>query len=279
MSNPISDPLVENAIVDDLTHVVKLESTPEGVATVTINRPAKRNALDTMGIEGLTEAFETLHGADHVRVVFLTGAGGEFCAGLDLRWMAGAADLPESDNREDAMTLARMLKALHDIPALTVAVVEGVALGAGAGLVAACDMALAVRGASIGFPEVRLGLIPAIVAPFAVNAVGPRAAKVLFATGRRIDADEARRIGLVDEVFDDSAAMAEAQARIATEQAACAPAAVGEAKRLAWEVWGRPIDHHLMEEDARRLARSRAGEEGREGVQAFLARRKPDWAR
>ena len=278
MTNPIADPLVENVIVDDVASVVKLESTPEGVATVTISRPAKRNALDLLSIEGLTEAFETLQGADHVRVVFLKGAGGNFCAGGDVLWTAASTELSESENREDAMTLAKMFKALADIPAVTVALVEGAAMGAGGGLIAACDLAVAVQGARIAFPEARLGITASVIAPYVVGAIGPRAAKALFVTAREIDADRALALGLVQEVAADVAALVAAEARIVSEVMACAPGAIADVKRLVWDVWARPLDHGLMEETARHLAHRRVSEEGREGVDAFIHRRKPDWA-
>ena len=226
MTNPIADPLVENVIVDDVASVVRLESTPEGVATVTINRPARRNAFNALVIEGLTEVFETLKGADHVRVVFLRGAGGVFSAGGDLEWMAAAVDLTEEDNREDARTVAVMLKALADIPAVTVALVEGSAFGGGAGLVAACDVAIAIRETKFAFSEVRLGLIPAMIAPYVVGAIGPGAARALFVTGRSFDATEALRLGLVHELVEDAAGLEAAQARIVEDVRLVAPAPV-----------------------------------------------------
>jgi methylglutaconyl-CoA hydratase len=278
MANPISDPLVENVIVDDVASVVKLESTPEGVAFVTINRPAKRNAFDGLTIEALTEAFETLQGADHVRVVFLRGAGGDFSAGGDLNWMAAAVELTEADNREDAMSVAVMLKALADIPAVTIALVEGACFGGGAGLVAACDYAVATDDARFGFSEVKLGLIPAMIAPYVVNVIGPSNARALFVTGRTFDARHAKSMGLVHEVVQDEPALAQAQERLTGEIMAAAPGAVAQARKLVWDVWGRPIDHELMRETAHRLAHQRVGEEAREGVTAFLQKRRPDWA-
>lgn len=279
MSNPISDPLVENVVVDDIASVVKLESTLEGVATVTMNRPRQRNAFDTLMIEGLTEAFRTLQSAEHIRVVFLTGAGGNFCAGGDLQWMAQATELTESDNRADAMTAAQMVKALADIPAITVALVEGAAFGGGAGLIAACDVALAAKDAQFAFSEVKLGLTPAIISPFVVDAIGPSAARALFVTGRAFDAEHALRIGLLHEVVADAAGMGEAKARLVAQAMAAAPGAVADARKLVSDVWGRPIDHGLMEETAKRLAHRRVSDEGKEGVEAFLKRRKPSWAR
>jgi methylglutaconyl-CoA hydratase len=279
MPNPISDPLVENVIVDDISSVVKLESTLSGVATVSLNRPERRNAFDTLMIEGLTEVFRTLKAQDHIRIVFVRGEGGDFCAGGDVEWMAQAAELTESDNRADAMTAAHMFKALSEIEAVTVALVEGAAFGGGTGFVAACDYAVAVKGAQFAFAEVRLGLTPAVISPYVVNAIGPRAARALFVTGRTFDAEHALSIGLVHEVVDDAAALQHTKARLAGEAMAAAPGAVADARRLVWDVWGRPNDHALMEETSKRLAHRRVSEEGKEGVEAFLKRRKPSWAR
>ena len=279
MTNPISDPLTPNVIVDDIASVVKLDSTPEGVATVTLNRPARRNAFDALTIEGLTEVFETLHGADHVRLVFVRGAGPAFGAGGDFDWTKQALQMTEDDNRADAMTLAHMFERLRDIPAMTVALVHGAAFGGGAGLVAACDYAIAVKDARFAFSEVKVGLTPSVVAPYIVEAIGPRNAKALFATGRAFDAAEAQRIGLVNEVVADAAALDAAAERLTVEMLAAGPEASAEALRLVDEVSGRPIDHGLMEEMARSLARRRVSDEAREGIAAFQAKRKPSWAK
>jgi len=257
------------------TPSVQLAVSDAGVATVLLNRPDKRNAFNAAVVAGLHRTFETLHGADHVRAVFLRGLGGTFSAGADLDWMRAQAEATEADNRADALALARMLKALHDVPALTVALVEGAAMGGGAGLVAACDMAAAAPDAQFAFSEVRLGLTPATISPYVVQAVGPRRARALFATGRRLGAEAALRFGLVDEIAPDLDVV---QERIAAEMTACAPGAVGEAKRLVDLVHGAKIDRGLLDETARRIAHARAGAEGREGVRAFLERRKPSWA-
>lgn len=272
----IAQPIVQLGVEPD-GHVV-LDVSPSGVAVVLLNRPERKNAFDAAVIRALTEAFRTLHAADTVRVVFLRGAGGTFSAGADLDWMRAAADASEDDNREDAMNLAVMLKALHDVPALTVAVVEGAAYGGGAGLVAACDMALASETASFAFSEVKLGLTPATISPYVVQAIGPRAARGLFATGRTLGAAEAHRLGLVTEVFSGAAELDAAQERLATLMTAAAPGAVADAKRLVDDVAGREIDHRLMAETARRIAHRRTTPEGREGVRAFLERRRPSWA-
>ncbi|MBP7815000.1 MAG: enoyl-CoA hydratase/isomerase family protein [Phenylobacterium sp.] len=276
MTNPIADPLVEVPDTDVDQSLVRIEATVEGVAMVTINRPERRNAFDARLIAALNEAFETLQGAEGVRVVFLRGAGGIFSAGADLDWMREAADRTESDNREDAYAMARMLKSLWDLPALTVALVEGGAYGGGAGLAATCDIAVATADAKFSFSEVRLGLIAATISPYVVGAVGPRTARALFATGSVFDAAYAEKVGLITEVVADTAALDGACARIAGEMMACAPIAVADSKKLVEDVAYRPIAD-MMEETAKRIARTRVSPEGQEGVRAFLDKRKPSW--
>ena len=276
--NAISHPLLADPAPDADDRLVRIESTPDGVVFVTINRPAKRNAFDAATIAALYEAFETLHGADHVRVVFVRGAGGTFSAGADLEWMRDAADWSESDNRDDAMGLAKMLKALHDVPALTVALVEGAAMGGGAGIVAACDMAVAVKGTKFAFSEVKLGLIPATIAPYVIEAVGARTARALFMTADLFDADAARSFGLIGHVLPDAAAIGPFVSEFVRGLKACAPGAMGDAKRLVHDVAHHRVDHGLMEDTARRIAHARVSAEGQEGVRAFLDKRKPNWA-
>lgn len=257
---------------------VLLDATRAGVAVITLNRPKQRNAFGPELIIALSDIFETLHGADHVRAVFLRGAGGAFCAGADLSWMAESADWLEDDNREDAMRLAIMLKRLHDLPQLTVALVEGSAFGGGAGLVAACDYAIALEDARFAFSEVKLGLTPATISPYVVRAIGPRNARQLFATGRVFSAVEAQRYGLVQEVVAHADDFRDRIQALAETMAGCAPEAVHDAKRLADEVYDRPLDHGLLEFTATAIARRRTSTEGREGVAAFLNKRKPTWA-
>lgn len=276
--NAIAHPLLAGAAPDADERLVRIDSTPDGVVFVTINRPQKKNAFDAATVAALYEAFETLQGADHVRVVFIRGAGGTFCAGADLAWMRDAADWSEGDNRTDAMGLAKMLKALHDVPALTVALVEGAAMGGGAGIVAACDMAVAVKGAKFAFSEVKLGLIPATIAPYVIEAVGPRTARALFATAELFDAGKAREFGLVSQVLASADDIDGFVQTLSDAMKACAPGAVGEAKRLVNDLAGRHIDHGMMEDTARRIARARVSPEGQDGVRAFLDKRKPGWA-
>ena len=276
-NNAIADGLLDIPAPDAESSTVLIDSTVGGAVTVTINRPGRRNAFDSEPIAALHEACETLHGQDHVRGVFVRGAGGTFSAGADLDWMRRAVDWSESDNRDDAMMLAKMLKALHDVPALPVALVEGAAMGGGAGLVAACDMAVAVEDAKFAFSEAKLGLTPATISPYVVEAVGPRRARALFATARTFDATEAQVFGLVDEVVD-AGGLDAVRDRIAADITACAPGAVADAKALVNHVHGHRLNHDLLDDTARRIAARRVSPEGQEGVHAFLERRKPGWA-
>ncbi len=275
--NAISHPLLADAAPDADDSLVQIDSTTEGVVFVTVNRPDRRNAFDGPTIAALREAFETLHGADNVRLVFVRGAGGTFSAGADLAWMRDAIDWSEGDNRDDALGLARMLKALHDVPALTCAIVEGAAMGGGAGIVAACDMAVAVEGARFAFSEVKLGLIPATIAPYVVEAIGARRARQLFLSANIFDADYAAHAGLIDMVLPEGS-VDEFISMLTDSITANAPGAMGDAKRLVNDVVGHRIDHGLMEDTAKRIARARVSPEGQEGVGAFLEKRKPRWA-
>jgi methylglutaconyl-CoA hydratase len=278
MPNPIADPFVEVPDTDATSDLVTLEATPEGAVTVTMNRPAKKNAFNAELIGALRETFETLRDQDALRVVFVQGAGGTFSAGADLEWMRDAVDFTEEDNRDDAMWMAVMLKHLFDIPALTVALVEGGAFGGGVGLAAACDMAIAVKGARFAFSEVKLGLVAATISPYVVAAIGPRRARRLFSTGEVFDADQALSFGLVDEVVADAEALVAAKQKIIEQMLACAPGAVEASKQLVAHIIGRHIDQALMEHTAKLIAARRVSDEGQAGVRAFLEGAKAPWA-
>jgi methylglutaconyl-CoA hydratase len=232
---------------------VLLEVSPEGIAVVTLNRPDKRNAFDELMIANLAEHFETLKGAEHVRAVFIRGAGETFCAGAD------------------------MLRHLNELPQLTVALAHGAAMGGGAGLLAACDVAVAVKNTKIRFSEVRLGLTPATIAPFVVEAVGPRWAKALFASGEGFDAAYAEKIGLVQYTVETEAELLDMMEHLSDLALAAAPGAVADAKALVRFVTGHKIDDSLSKETAKRIAARRASAEGKEGLAAFLEKRKPEW--
>ncbi len=257
---------------------VLLNVTSEGVAVITLNRPEKHNAFNADVISALSDIIETLRAnPGKARVVFLRGAGASFSAGADLEWMKAAADWTHSDNMDDALGLARMLHRLHDLPQLTVALVHGAAMGGGAGLVAACDMAVAAKDAKFRFSEVRLGLTPATISPYVVRAIGARQARALFATGEGFDGTEAHRIGLVTRLVESVDDLDDAAEEIAKLAFATAPGAVADAKKLVDLVDGHEINDGLGRQTARLIADRRSSEEGREGLAAFLEKRRPSW--
>jgi methylglutaconyl-CoA hydratase len=233
------------------------------ILRVTLAKPERRNAFDAALIAELHEAFSDIGEA---RVVVLAGDGPSFCAGADVEWQRASIDLTYEENVEDALRLYRMMAAVDSCPAPVVARVQGFALGGGSGLVACADIVVAARDATFGFTEVRLGIIPAVISPFVLAKIGA-AARRYFLTGERFDADTALRIGLVEEVATDLDAAVD---RILTELLSAGPEAVREAKQLIRE---RPIG----EETAQIAARLRAGDEGQEGLRAFLDRREPGW--
>ncbi|GIX29397.1 MAG: methylglutaconyl-CoA hydratase [Burkholderiales bacterium] len=255
---------------------ILLDIDKRGVATLRLNRPEVHNAFDDALIAQLGDALHHLEQDQAVRVVVLAAEGPSFCAGADLQWMRRVAGYTEAQNVEDALKLARVLRRLDALPRPTVARVQGSAFGGGVGLIACCDLAVAARGAQFALSEVRLGLIPATVAPYVVAALGPRQARRYFTTGERFDAETARRLGLVHEVAD-TPALDQAVEGLVAALLQGAPGAQGAAKRLVADVAGRGLDEALLLETARRIAAARASAEGREGMAAFLEKRAPRW--
>ena len=247
------------------------------VATVTLNRPEVRNAFDAATIAALHTAFVELGLDAQVRVVVLAAQGAAFCAGADLRYMQQLAGFSEAQNRDDALQLARMLRAVAECPKPVIARVQGDAFAGGFGLVAACDLAVAVASARFCLSEVKLGLIPATIMPHVLRAIGPRAAQRYTLTAEVLDAATAQRIGLVHEVAADAEAL-DAQVRAWTQALrAASPQALAAAKRLLAEVAHHPLSEALLADTAERIAQARASSDGREGIAAFLEKRKPSW--
>jgi len=252
------------------------EQRPGGVAWLTLNRPEIHNAFDDQQIAELTAAFRELAQDDAVRVVVLTGAGRSFSAGADLNWMRRTSTYGEDENLRDANALAALMKALYELPQPTVARVNGAALGGGTGLVACCDVVLAGENALFGTTEVRLGIVPAVIGPYVVAAIGARQARRLMLTGERITAHEAARIGLVHEVVPAEQLDAAVE-RVVSQLLKGGPGAIAAAKRLVQDLANRPIDQDLIDGTARRIATLRTTSEAREGLGAFLEKRKPGW--
>ena len=246
------------------------------VATIWMNRPEVFNAFNEQLIADLTDACRMLDMDPAVRVVVLAGRGKHFSAGADLNWMRRAAEGSETDNLEDARRFARMLQALSGLSKPTIARIQGAALGGGTGLAAACDMAVASEDAVFSTSEVKFGIIPAVISPYVLRAIGPRQALRFFQTAERISASRALALGLVSEVTPVDALDAGVAALIEPLLAG-APSAQKAAKDLIEAIKGRPIDEDTLEETARRIARQRATSEGRDGVAAFLDKRPPAW--
>jgi methylglutaconyl-CoA hydratase len=235
------------------------------VLRVTLARPDSRNAFDAALIAELSEAFVDVGTA---RAVVLSGEGPSFCAGADVAWMRASVDLDREANVADANALRRMLEAIDGCPAPVVAVVHGHALGGGVGLVAVADIVLSDPGTVFAFSEVKLGIVPAVISPFALRKIGQSAGRRYFVTGERFDAETALRMGLVHEVTSDRDA---ALARVLTELRTAGPRAARHAKRLV-------LDRPDGPETARLIAERRTSDEGQEGLRAFLERRPPAWA-
>jgi methylglutaconyl-CoA hydratase len=253
-----------------------LERRADGVIRLTLNRPAIHNAFDDRQIAELSEAFAGLATDASVRAVVLTGAGRSFSAGADLNWMRRTSTYGEAENLRDANALAALMKALYELPQPTVARVNGAALGGGTGLVACCDIVVAGEDAVFGTTEVRLGIIPAVIGPYVLAAIGARHARRLMLTGERITAREAARIGLVHEVVPADGLDAAVE-KVVADLLKGGPRALAAAKRLVHDLAGRPIDQDLIDDTARRIAALRATPEAGEGLSAFLEKRKPGW--
>ncbi len=255
-----------------------VERDGRGVVTLTLNRPDKRNALSATLIAALTQALTDIAQDPLVRVVVLTGAGAAFCGGADIAEMRAAGDTSIADNQADAMRLAKMLVALETLPQPTLALVNGAAFGGAVGLIGACDIAIATEPARFALSEVRLGLIPAMISPYVVRAIGTRQASRWFLTGEAMPATTALAIGLVHEVTGTEGLKGRGEEMI-TALLAGGPLAQAEAKRQLRKLFGRSdaSDFDERAHSTALIARLRASVEGREGLAAFLEKRSPAW--
>jgi methylglutaconyl-CoA hydratase len=258
---------------------IELDASADGTAILLLNRPQKRNAFNAEVIEELTDAFETLSKNPECRLVLIRGAGPVFSAGADLEWMKAAADYSEKENEEDAFAMAEMLRRLYELPQVTIALLHGAAMAGACGLAAVADIAIAQKGTIFSFSEVKLGIIPATISPYIVNAIGPRWARALFLTAERFDAEVAARLGLIHHVVEDETAMEKLVEHYANLVYDASPGAIADAKSLIAEVTGEIIDAGLSHKTAKRLAHRRVSAQGKEGLAAFLEKRKPSWAR
>ncbi len=249
-----------------------------GVATVTMNNPEKHNAFDDAIIVELTEAFKRADNDDSVRVVVLAAEGKSFSAGADLNWMKRMASYTREQNLRDSESLAEMLRCLNFLSKPTIARVQGAALGGAVGLVSCCDMAVGSPRASFSLSEVKIGLIPATISPYVVDAIGQRAARRYFTTAERFKADTALQLGLLSEVVEEEQLDSTIEELI-NALLSNSPAAVKAAKQLVFDVAFREKNAELINDTCQRIADIRVSEEGQEGLTAFLEKRAPAWTK
>ncbi len=257
---------------------IMIDVDEKGRATVTLNRPAMHNAFDDSLIALLTDELKRLDRDSNIRVVVLAAKGKNFSAGADLNWMKRMAGYSLEENLEDAKKLAHLMKTLNGLSKPVIAAVQGAAFGGGVGLVACCDIVIASTRASFSLSEVKLGLIPSVISPYVADAIGSRAARRYFLTGERFSAEEAYRLGLVNEVVEEDE-LNSAVEKICHILLQNGPEAIGEAKKLIASVSRGNIDENMINRTAHWIAEVRASHEGREGLSAFLEKRKPNWIR
>jgi len=246
------------------------------VAVIHLNRPDVRNAFNETTIAELTAVFGALGAEADLRAIVLAAHGPAFCAGADLNWMKKMAGYTHEENRADAVQLAEMLRTIYTCPKPVVAKIQGDCYAGAMGLVAVCDIAVAVEEANFCLSEVKLGLIPATISPYVIKAMGENAARRYFLTAERFTAQEALRIGFLHSVVK-STELDAAVADLIKHLTSASPNAVREAKKLVRDVAGAPLNAGLIADTAERIAVIRASDEGREGVRSFLEKRKPGW--
>jgi methylglutaconyl-CoA hydratase len=245
------------------------------VAVVALNRPEVRNAFDALMISELTDCFAGLAGQDGVRAVVLRGNGRAFSAGADVNWMRSSLDFTPDENVADARRMSEMFAAIDGIPKPVVGLAHGAALGGGMGLLAVCDVVIAVEGTTFGFTEVKLGIIPAVISRFVLPKIGESWARSLFVTGERFGSDVARQIGLVHWIAAEDEVDPLLEGKI-SEILTSGPRAAGAAKSLIHGYADRRRDE-LRDWTADQIAELRAGKEGQEGLRSFLEKRRPNW--
>ena len=246
------------------------------VGILTLNKPERHNVFDDVLIAELTVGLRELEADPRVRAVVLSSTGKSFCAGADLNWMKRVADYSPEENLRDAHQLAEMMSTLNELSKPTIARVQGPAYGGGVGLVAACDIAVATYDVHFALTEVKLGIVPAVISPYVLAAIGERYGRRYMLSAERFSAAEAYRIGLLHEIVPGDEQLDEAISEILT-LLNNGPAAQAECKALIRVVAGQPIDQETIEETVQRISRVRASPEGREGLAAFLEKRTPNW--
>ncbi len=253
-----------------------IEQTPDGVATVTLNRPDMHNSLEEKLIREITRMFDMLGSDPSIRMVLLRANGASFCAGADINWMQRSAGYSKEQNIEEAQNLALMMKTLYDFPKPLVGLVQGAAVGGGVGIVSCCDVVVASDASSFRLSEVKLGIVPAVISPYVVRAIGLRPAQRYFLTAEPFSATEAKNIGLVHEIVPDRMMQA-AAAKLIERIMLGGPKAQLASKELLRRVDGSRMDDELIGYTVEMIARLRSSPEGKEGLSAFLEKRNPVW--
>ncbi len=248
----------------------------KGIVTISLNRPEIHNAFNDELIESLTKEFLNLSRDKSVQVIVLTGEGKSFCAGADLNWMKKMVDYSEDENYQDSMALATLFETINSCPKVVVGKVNGAALGGGTGLVAVCDHVIVHEDAILGLTETRLGLVPAVISPYVIKKIGESHARTLFLSGKRFDAKEALRLGLVHQVSLDRHFENDTQ-KVCLEFLKSAPEAKGVAKQLIRDVVQMSDASEYMDYTCKTIAKRRISSEGQEGMSALLEKRRPNW--
>lgn len=253
-----------------------LSEEQDGVYIITLNRVDKHNAFDDSMLAQLLLLIEEAENSASTRVLVLMANGPHFSAGADLSWMQRVSEYNQKQNLEDAMILAQMMYALYHCRKPTIAMVQGAAYGGGAGMAAACDITIAGENAKFCFSEVKFGLIPAVISPYVIRAIGERAATALFMTGNPIDAQRAYQLGLIQHCVPQQDLLTFTM-NYAEKIAHSAPEAVKDCKQLVRDIAGQPIDMSLQVKTASLIANKRTSKEGQIGLEAFLSKKTPKW--
>ncbi|MEX1226898.1 MAG: enoyl-CoA hydratase-related protein [Marinobacter sp.] len=269
--------MTTNEATPDSQSAVLINRRAEGVTEVVLNRPDKRNAFDDVIIQALIQALEKVDRDADTQIVILRSEGKHFSAGADLGWMRRMADNSHADNLADARQLARLLQRLNNMSKPTIGLVQGAAYGGAVGLAACCDIVIATEQARFCLSEVKLGLIPAVISPYVVRAIGERQARRYFISAEVFDAGQAQEFGLVHMVEDTDEAMQSRCDELLSQLAQNGPEAMRAAKDLVFAVSHKAIDADVIEDTARRIADIRVGKEGQEGLSAFLNKRRASW--
>ncbi len=260
-------------------NTLRIERDARGVAMIVLSRPEVHNAFDEVMIREVIECFRDLGEDETVRVIVIAAEGKSFCAGADLNWMRRASEYDEDQNREDAGELALMLNAIYACPKPVIARVHGNAFGGGVGVVAAADIAIGVADVFFSLSEVKLGIIPAVISPYVIEAIGARYAHRYFISAERFSGAEAFRIGLLHDLASSEDGMDEQISTLCTALLANGPKAIESAKNLIQAVSQKSIDDELMEDTIERIAQIRSTPEAKEGISAFLEKRRPNWVK